>query len=142
MSEKNETNLTQAGSGKVVFAEDVIATIAYLAANEVEGIEGMSGTAIEGLTEKLGRKSYTKGIKIEVGTEECAVDLTVIVKYGYRIQDVCKKVQEAIKTAIETMTGLRVVEVNIMVQSVVLEKEKKIIEEPKTPVELPQSRVK
>ena len=142
MSEKKETNLAEVNTGKVVFAEDVIATIAFLAANEIEGIEGTSGTALEGLTEKLGRKSYTKGIKIEVGSEECAVDLVVIVKYGYRIQDVCKKVQEAIKTAIETMTGLKVVEVNIMVQSVVLEKEKKVIEEPKpAPVES-TSRVK
>jgi len=126
MSENKDMSLAQASSGgKVVFAEDVIATIAFLAANEIEGVEGMSGTAIEGLTEKLGRKSYTKGIKVEVGNEECAVDLAVIVKYGFRIQDVCKKVQEAIKSAIETMTGLKVVEVNITVQSVVLEKEKK-----------------
>ncbi|MCL2695045.1 MAG: Asp23/Gls24 family envelope stress response protein [Clostridiales bacterium] len=142
MSENKETAIAPAGGGKVVFADDVIATIAFLAASEIEGVEGMSGTAIEGLTEKLGRKSYTKGIKVEVGNEECAVDLAVIVKYGFRIQDVCKKVQEAIKSAIETMTGLKVVEVNITVQSVVLEKEKKVVVEEKAPPVEPTGRVK
>ena len=60
----------------------------------------------------------TKGVKVEVGTEEAAIDLSVSVKFGYRIREVCEKVQQAVKSAIETMTGLRVVEVNIFVQSV------------------------
>ena len=111
--------------GKVVFAEDVVATIASLAAAEVEGVYGLSGSAFEGLGEKLGKKNYTKGIKVEVGTVECAVDMTLSMKYGYRIQDVCQNVQQAVKNAIETMTGLKVVEVNISVTSVVFIEEKK-----------------
>ena len=126
--------------GKVVFAEDVVATIASLAAAEVEGVYGLSGSAFEGLGEKLGKKNYTKGIKVEVGTVECAVDMTLSVKYGYRIQDVCQNVQQAVKNAIETMTGLKVVEVNISVTSVVFIEEKKADEPPK-PVEQP-NRVK
>ncbi len=126
--------------GKVVFAEDVVATIASLAASEVEGVYGMSGTTFEGIGEKLGKKSYTKGIKVEVGTVECAVDLTLIVKYGYRIKEVCENVQRAVKEAIENMTGLKVVEVNITVNSVVFIEEKKTEEAPK-PVE-PTNRVK
>lgn len=124
----NESN----EAGKVVFAEDVVATIATLAAAEVEGVHGMSGTTFEGIGEKLGKKSYTKGIKAEVGSVECAVDMTLIVKYGYRIQEVCSNVQEAVKNAIETMTGLRVVEVNIVVNSVYFENEK---EEPANKME-------
>ena len=137
------TNLTAESTqgGKIVFAEDVIATIASLAASEVEGVHAMSGTAMEGLSEKLGKKSYTKGVKVEIGTEECAVDINVVVKYGYRIQDVCTKIQQEIKNAIETMTGLRVVEVNVMVPQVFLEPEK-----PAAPVavaeEQPAGRVK
>ncbi len=127
-------------SGKVVFAEDVVATIASLAASEVEGVYGLSGSAFEGLGEKLGKKSYTKGIKVEVGSVECAVDMTLIVKYGFRIQEVCQNVQNAVKNAIETMTGLKVVEVNISVNSVVFVEEKKV-EEPPKPVEQP-NRVK
>lgn len=126
--------------GKVVFAEDVVATIASLAAAEVDGVYGMSGTTFEGIGEKLGKKNYTKGIKVEVGTVECAVDMTLIVKYGYRIQEVCQKVQQSVKNAIETMTGLHVVEVNIAVNSVVFAEEKKVEEQPK-PVEQP-NRVK
>lgn len=126
--------------GKVVFAEDVVATIASLATAEVEGVYGLSGTTFEGLGEKLGKKNYTKGIKVEVGTVECAVDMTLIVKYGYRIQEVCQQVQDAVRNAIETMTGLKVVEVNISVTSVVFVEEKKV-EEPPKPVEQP-NRVK
>jgi uncharacterized alkaline shock family protein YloU len=133
MEYKPVNNANETG-GKVVFAEDVVATIASLAASEVEGVYGMSGSTFEGLGEKLGKKNYTKGIKVEVGTVECAVDMTLIVKYGYRIQDVCQNVQQAVKNAIENMTGLNVVEVNISVNSVVFAEEKKVEEAPK-PVE-------
>lgn len=133
----NDANET---GGKVVFAEDVVATIASLAASEVDGVYGMSGSTFEGLGEKLGKKNYTKGIKVEVGTVECAVDMTLIVKYGYRIQEVCQNVQQAVKNAIENMTGLNVVEVNISVNSVVFAEEKKVEDVPK-PVEQP-NRVK
>ena len=111
--------------GKVTFANEVIAIIASLAASEVKGIAGMSGNTFEGLTEKLGRKSYTKGVKVEVGTEEAAVDLFVTVKYGFKIQEVCAEIQTSVKNAIETMTGLRVVEVNVNVTGIQLEKEPK-----------------
>ena len=110
VNEGNETG------GKVVFAEDVVATIASLAAAEVEGVYGLSGTAFEGLGEKLGKKSYTKGIKVEVGSVECAVDMTLIVKYGFRIQEVCQNVQKSVKNAIETMTGLNVTAGNLQMR--------------------------
>ena len=75
MSEyKDITIESDENSGKIVFAEDVVATIATLAASEVEGVYGMSGSAFEGIGEKLGKKNYTKGIKVEVGSVECAVD--------------------------------------------------------------------
>ena len=81
--------------GKVTFASEVIAIIASLAASEVKGLASMSGSTFEGITEKLGRKSYTKGVKVEVGNEEAAVDLFVVVKYGYRIHDVCLEIGRA-----------------------------------------------
>ena len=124
-----DTNMESTQGGKIVFADDVVATIAFLAAGEVEGVHAMIGTTMEGLSEKLGKKNYTKGVKVEVGSEECACDITIVVKYGYRIQAVAQKVQEEIKNAIETMTGLRVVEVNVNVNSIYFEPEKK--EEPK-----------
>ena len=123
-----DTNMEINQGGKIVFAEDVVATIAFLAASEVEGVHAMIGTTMEGLSEKLGKKNYTKGVKVEVGTEECACDITIVVKYGYRIQEVAQKVQQEIKNAIETMTGLKVVEVNVNVNGIYFEPEKK--EEP------------
>lgn len=66
-------------------------------------------------------RNITKGVKVEVGTEEAAVDVFVNVRYGFRIQEVCQNLQKAIKSAIETMTGLRVVEVNAYVQAVVFD---------------------
>ena len=133
MDEK-EINVESTQGGKVVFAEDVVATIASLAAGDVEGVHAMSGTAMEG---------YTKGIRVEVGTEECAVDLSLIIKYGYRIQEVAKKVQQEVKNAIETMTGLRVVEVNVFVNAIFFEPEKKAEAPAPTPApEAPAPRVK
>lgn len=106
--------------GKIVYANDVIATIAAIATQEVEGIAGMGGSS--DWFEKFGKKSITKGIKVELGAEEVCVDVYINVRYGYRIRGVCENLQSAIKTAIETMTGLRVVEVNVYVQSVVFDK--------------------
>ncbi|MDD6887008.1 MAG: Asp23/Gls24 family envelope stress response protein [bacterium] len=124
MADTVETSLEVKGAdnGKIIFADDVVATIAALAAADVQGVASMSGGVVEGLTEMLGKKNLTKGVKVEVGTEEAAVDISVNVRYGFAIQEVCQNLQNAIKNAIETMTGLRVVEVNVYVQSVVFEK--------------------
>lgn len=115
---ENET-----GGGKVTFANDVIAVIAALAASEVKGIAGMVGGAMSGFSELLGRKNLTKGVKVEVGTEEVAVDVYVVVYYGNKIQDVASEIQNSIKNAVETMTGLRVVEVNVYIQGIQMEQE-------------------
>ena len=104
--------------GSIRIADEVVSIIAGLAATEVEGIAGMSGGIAGGIAEMLGRKNFAKGVKVEVGEKEAAVDLYIIVKYGVRIPDVALAAQENVKQAIETMTGLSVVEVNIHVQGV------------------------
>jgi uncharacterized alkaline shock family protein YloU len=111
--------------GKISFADDVIATIAGLAASEIQGLAGMSGGIVDGIAEFLGKKNFTKGVKVEVGNEEAAIDLFVVVDYGAMIHEVCSEVQQAVKRAVETMTGLRVVEVNVYVQGVRFEKDAK-----------------
>ena len=68
--------------------------------------------------EMLGKKNFSKGVKVEVGEKEAAVDLYIIVEYGVRIPDIALTVQEKVKSAIENMTGLEVVEVNVHVQGV------------------------
>lgn len=104
--------------GSIRIADEVVSIIAGLAATEVEGIAGMSGGIAGGIAEMLGRKNFAKGVKVEVGEKEAAVDLYIIVKYGVRIPDVALAAQENVKQAIENMTGLSVVEVNIHVQGV------------------------
>jgi uncharacterized alkaline shock family protein YloU len=104
--------------GSIRIADEVVSIIAGLAATEVDGIAGMSGGLVGGIAEMLGKKNFAKGVKVEVGEREAAVDLYIIVKYGVRIPDVALAVQENVKHAIETMTGLTVVEVNIHVQGV------------------------
>ncbi len=133
------TDISVTENGKIIFAPDVVATIAGLAAAEVEGVSGLAGTVMEGITGIFNKKSFTKGVHVEVGQEETAVDLNVNVKYGYRIQDVCANIQKQVKTAIETMTALRVVEVNIVVQSVTFYEPDKKKEKEKPEIE---SRVK
>ena len=104
--------------GSIRIADEVVSIIAGLAATEVDGIAGMSGGIAGGIAEMLGRKNFAKGVKVEVGEKEAAVDLYIIVKYGVRIPDVALAAQENVKQAIENMTGLSVVEVNIHVQGV------------------------
>ena len=104
--------------GSIRIADEVVSIIAGLAATEVEGIAGMSGGIAGGIAEMLGRRNFAKGVKVEVGEKEAAVDLYIIVKSGVRIPDVALAAQENVKQAIENMTGLSVVEVNIHVQGV------------------------
>lgn len=109
--------------GKVLFADDVVATIAGLAATDVKGVAAMSGGIANGIAEKLGRKSLAKGVKVQVGEKEAAIDLYIIVDYGVKVPEVAWNIQESVKKAVETMTGLSVIEVNIHVQGVSFEKE-------------------
>lgn len=115
--------------GSIKIADEVVAIIAGLAATEVEGVAGMSGGIAGGIAEMLGRKNLSKGVKVEVGEKEAAVDLFVIVNYGVRIPDVAIEIQERVKRSIESMTGLRVVEVNVHVQGVAFPQEKVTEEE-------------
>ena len=118
----NETNVCVNENGKISFAPDVIATIANLAASEVAGVTGLCGGFADSISGILNsKKNYTKGVRVEVGNEEAAIDLIINVLYGSKIQKVCSEVQNEVKKAVETMTGLRVVEVNVAVQAITCE---------------------
>jgi uncharacterized alkaline shock family protein YloU len=111
--------------GGVKIADEVVAIIAGIAATEVQGVAGMSGGIAGGIAEMLGRKNLSKGVKVEVGEKEAAIDLYIIVEYGSRIPDVAWEIQERVKKSVETMTGLNCVEVNIHIQGVNIEKDHK-----------------
>ena len=78
----------------------------------------MAGNITNELVSKLGMKNLSKGVRVEVGEESVAVDVSLNIAYGYSIPKVSEKVQEKIKTAIETMTGLDVESVNIRIATV------------------------
>lgn len=109
--------------GEVKIADEVIVTIAGLAATEVEGVSGMSGGLVDGIAEILGKKSLSKGVKLEVLEEAVAIDLYLIVDYGVKIPDIAWKIQDNVKATIESMLGMKVVDVNIHIQGVNFPKE-------------------
>ena len=108
--------------GEVLIANDVIATIACVAATEVEGVAAMSGNITNEIIGKLGVKNSSKGAKIDVDNGEVRAVLSITMNYGYSIPKVCAQVQERVTAAIRNMTGLEVVEVNINVVGVNIQK--------------------
>ena len=123
MAEKRTTYKIQdiEGIGEVQIADEVVTIIAGLAATEVDGVASMAGNITNELVSKLGMKNLSKGVKVTVEESSVLVDITLNLKYGTQIPAVSAKVQEKVKSAIETMTGLSVTEVNIKVASVNVE---------------------
>jgi uncharacterized alkaline shock family protein YloU len=119
--------------GEVKIVDDVVATIAGLAAIDVKGVAGMSGGFVGGIAEMLGKKSLSKGVKVEIKEKVAVIDLYTIVEYGTKIPDVAWEIQESVKRAVETMTGIEVNEVNIHVQGVHFPEENIEQEEKKQP---------
>ena len=122
VSKENE-QMAETEVNGIKIAEEVVAKIAGIAASEVKGVYGMNGGFVEGLSEMLGKKSFSKGVKVQVGEKDTTLDLFIIVEYGCRIPDIAWEIQNRVKTAVENMTGLKVLEVNIHVQGVNLPKE-------------------
>lgn len=104
--------------GEVIIADEVIAVITGLAAMEVEGVASMAGNATKELISKLGIKSLSKGVRVEVQEDVVVIDAAVNLKYGYNIKVVSQKVQEKVKMAVENMTGLTVSGVNVRVAGI------------------------
>ncbi|UHA74053.1 Asp23/Gls24 family envelope stress response protein [Paenibacillus sp. 481] len=116
-----EQLITQEGNIRI--SDDVVATIAGLAALETPGIAAMSGGLSEGWAKRLSGKNAQMGVSVEVGQVEAAVDLRVIVMYGMPIQEVCRQLQLNVRESIQNMTGLSVVEVNVKVEGVAFKDE-------------------
>ena len=113
--------------GTITYANEVIAIITGIAANEVEGIAGMCTSG--GFGDIIGKnRNVTRGVKAEVGTEEVSIDLYAIIEYGQPIQKVASEVQENVRKSIEAMTSLKVVRVDVHVQGVSFEKEKREVQ--------------
>ena len=109
--------------GEVKVADEVVAIIAGLAATEVEGVDSLGGNITSEIVSKLGMKNLSKGVKVTISEKNVVVDVALNIKYGYEIPAVSKKVQDKVKSAIETMTGLEVTAVNIKIASLNIEAE-------------------
>ncbi|NXY94045.1 Asp23/Gls24 family envelope stress response protein [Streptomyces sp. BR123] len=109
--------------GRTTISDSVVEKIAGMATREVPGIyslgSGMART-LGAVTDKVpgGRPSVSRGVKVEVGERQAAIDLDVIVEYGVSIVDIAADTRTSVITAVERMTGLEVVEVNIAVGDV------------------------
>jgi len=115
-----ENNRSDSSIGSVRIADEVVEVIAGMAASEVEGVAEMSGSFVGDIANMFsrGKNATSRGIKVEVGENEATVDLFLGVEYGVSIPNVARKVQEVVKEAIEGMTGLSVLEINVHIQGV------------------------
>lgn len=115
--EKNfNTNIDE--DGNVCISNEVVATIASITAQEVNGVNGMAGSIKGDFVELLGRKNPGKGVKVSVTGREVVIDMFIIVDYGVKIPDVAWEVQEKTKNEVEAMTGLDVVAVNVNIEGI------------------------
>ena len=115
--------LEKDGFGEVQISGEVVASIAGLAALEVGGIQSTIGSMATELAGTFGGRNFGKGVKAYIEDEEVTVDMNVNMKYGYNILKTCSQVQEKVKQAVESMTGLSVKHVNIYISGVAVDKE-------------------
>lgn len=118
---KTDSNVT----GQVQISDEVIAVIAGTASMEVDGVVSTSGNLTSDMMERLGaKKNFSKGVKIDVDGSDVCIDIGIAVKFGVKVQEVATEVQKKVKNAVETMTGLNVLNVNVSVLAVNFEKDK------------------
>lgn len=114
-----EVQTEAAAVTSVRISDEVVATIAAIAAVEIDGVSGMCGSRAGDIIEKLGKKNSAKGVKVDVDGNNVKINMNMLVTYGYKIQNVCEEVQEAVKASVEGMTGLHVSEITILVQGII-----------------------
>ena len=129
---KGEVTINKNGDNNIQISDDVVSVTAGMAAAEVPGVSEMAGGFAGGISEVLsGKKNMSKGIKVDVQEKNTKIDVNIIVEYGARIPDVAFEIQKRVKKSVESMTGLTVTEVNVHVQGVntnLEKKEEKVVE--------------
>ena len=123
--DNNAVNLNRDTLGSVQIANDVVAIIAGLAATEVDGITSMAGNISNELMSKVGYRSLTKGVLVDIDNGQVKFELSLRMDFGHNFPSTCAKVQDKVKTTIENMTGLEVVNVNVRIAGVDMLKGKK-----------------
>jgi uncharacterized alkaline shock family protein YloU len=124
MADQSLVNMSEnTGLGKVEIAPEVIEVIAGIAALEVEGLANMRGNFATGVVERFGKKSHSKGVKVELTEEGILIDLYVVLEFGVSIPEVAQKIQGNIRQTLKNMTSLEISEVNIHVVGLQMDKE-------------------
>ena len=126
MAENKEYFTQEMENGSIQISEDVVASVTGMAVLEVEGVCGLSSTIGTDIAEMLGMKTLSKGVRLST-TEDGAlrIDCDVVSKFGQNIFELAKNVQENVKSSVESVTGLRVAEVNVTVCGIALPKDSK-----------------
>ena len=124
MSENKEYVTRCEEQGNVYISEEVLAGISAAAALEIEGVSGLTANLGSDIAELLGKKSLAKGVSIKTEDDKVVVTLSILMAYGHTIPEVGKAVQEAVKNAVESMTGLEVSAVNVNVAGISLQAHK------------------
>ncbi|MEN2464740.1 Asp23/Gls24 family envelope stress response protein [Ornithinibacillus sp. FSL M8-0202] len=124
MAEQSLVNMSEnTGLGRVEIAPEVIEVIAGIAASEVDGLANMRGNFATGVVEKFGKKSHSKGVKVELAEDGIVIDVYVVLDFGVSIPEVAQKIQSNIRQTLKTMTSLDISEVNVHVVGLQMEKE-------------------
>lgn len=111
------------GMGTVKISEEVVGVIAGIAASEIEGVTGLNPTTTGGITQVFtGKRNVTKGVKVTITEGDSTVDMIISVEYGFSIPEVVAKVQENVKVSVENITGLKVHQVNVLVNNITVKK--------------------
>ena len=103
--------------GAVQIHNNVVATIARIAALKVPGVAEMSGTFVEGLAGMIGKQVADRGIRVDFEDSHVVIELHVVIDFGVRIPQVAWQIQNEVRQAVEQMTGKNVKAVNVIVQS-------------------------
>ncbi len=116
--DENNLNTNIDAEGHVSISNDVVATIASIAAKSIDGVAGMLNSLTGGFAEFLGKKNSSKGVKVVIDDKNVKIDMFVVVEYGVKIPDVAWEIQEKTKSEVEAMTGLTVTAVNVNIEGV------------------------
>ena len=126
MAENKEYYTQEMENGSIQISEDVVASVTGMAVLEVEGVCGLSSSIGTDIAEMLGMKTLSKGVRISTTeTGALRIDCDVVSKFGQNIFELAKNVQENVKSSVESVTGLRVAEVNVTVCGIALPKDSK-----------------
>jgi len=110
---------TTGDQGTIKISEDVVASIAALSALETEGVSGLYSSLTNDIVSFLSKKNLSKGVRVDLGEDDTVkIEIGFLALFGHNICEVSKTVQTSVKSAIESMTGLKVVEVNVHVGGV------------------------